>query len=55
MGRGFGGQRLMVFPEEQLVAVFTGWDLLHEPEANPELVSRLLTAVREPKCQVRPQ
>jgi CubicO group peptidase (beta-lactamase class C family) len=51
MARGFGGQRLMAFPEEQLVAVFTGWDLLHEPEANPELVTRLLQAIRSPNCQ----
>jgi CubicO group peptidase (beta-lactamase class C family) len=51
MGRGFGGQRLLVFPSEQLIAVFTGWDLLHEPEANPELATRLLSAVRASTCQ----
>lgn len=50
MGRGFGGQRLMVFPEEQLIAVFTGWDLEHEPEANSELVSRILPAIRTQTC-----
>ena len=54
MARGFGGQRLMVFPEEALITVFTGWDLLHEPEANPELVSRLLPAIRSGKCQIQP-
>lgn len=51
MARGFGGQRLMVFPEERFVAVFTGWDLLHEPEANPELMTRLLQAIRSSNCQ----
>jgi CubicO group peptidase (beta-lactamase class C family) len=55
MARGFGGQRLMVFPDEQLIAVLTGWDLLHEPEANPELMTRLLAALRASKCQSRPQ
>ena len=31
MGIGFGGQRLMVFPREQLIATFTGWDIIKDP------------------------
>ena len=27
MGLGFGGQRLQVFPEEEMIAVVTGWDI----------------------------
>jgi hypothetical protein len=50
MARGFGGQRLMVFPEEQMIAVFTGWDILHDPSRDQELVNRILPAVRTQTC-----
>jgi|SRR5215469_9033589 len=50
MGRGFGGQRLMVFPEENLLAVFTGWEILKDPAAPKDLVDRLLLAVRQTAC-----
>jgi len=50
MGIGFGGQRLMVFPGEQLIAVFTGWDILHDPAFDAELANRLLPAVIATKC-----
>jgi CubicO group peptidase (beta-lactamase class C family) len=46
MGRGFGGQRLMVFPKEELIAVFTGWEILKEPATDHEFVRRILPAVR---------
>ena len=44
MARGFGGQRLMVFPEEELIAVFTGWEILKDPAGDRELVNRILPA-----------
>lgn len=50
MGIGFGGQRLMVFPGEQLIAVFTGWDILQDPAFDAELANRLLPAVIATKC-----
>jgi hypothetical protein len=50
MGRGFGGQRLMVFPNEELIAVFTGWEILKEPATDHEIVSRILPAVRTKAC-----
>ena len=50
MARGFGGQRLMVFPEENLIAVFTGWEILKDPAGDGELVSRILLAVRTQPC-----
>jgi CubicO group peptidase (beta-lactamase class C family) len=50
LARGFGGQRLMVFPEEQMIAVFTGWDILHDPSRDQELVNRILPAVRPQTC-----
>jgi CubicO group peptidase (beta-lactamase class C family) len=46
MARGFGGQRLMVFPEENMVVVFTGWDILHDPSRDQELINRILPGVR---------
>ena len=30
MGRGFGGQRLMVFPEEKMIVTFTGWEIIKD-------------------------
>lgn len=49
-GIGFGGQRLMVFPTEQLIATFTGWDTLKEVAFDAELADRLLPAVRGATC-----
>jgi hypothetical protein len=51
MGIGFGGQRLMVFPEEDLIATFTGWDILKDPALDAELANRLLPAVIATKCR----
>ena len=50
-GIGFGGQRLMVFPSEQLIATFTGWDILKDPAFDSELADRLLPAVRGAACR----
>jgi CubicO group peptidase (beta-lactamase class C family) len=50
MARGFGGQRMMVFPEERLIVVFTGWDILGEPPADKELYARLLPALKSKTC-----
>jgi CubicO group peptidase (beta-lactamase class C family) len=50
MARGFGGQRLMVFPEENLIAVFTGWEILKDPAPTKDLVDRLLPAVKQTAC-----
>ncbi len=50
MAQGFGGQRLMVFPEEKLIAVFTGWEILKNPAPTKALVERLLPAVKHGGC-----
>jgi CubicO group peptidase (beta-lactamase class C family) len=50
MGIGFGGQRLMVFPSEQLIATFTGWDVLEDPAVDAELANRLLPAITVANC-----
>lgn len=44
---GYGGQRLLVLPEYDLLAVFTGWNIYDKPQLSPELIlSRVLAAVR---------
>jgi CubicO group peptidase (beta-lactamase class C family) len=43
--RGFGGQQLIVLPEYDLVAVFTGWDILPSDEKHAhDQLGRLLDA-----------
>jgi hypothetical protein len=49
MARGIGGQRLMVFPEEDLIVTFTGWDIAHAVPPS-DLVTRLLPAISSAKC-----
>jgi CubicO group peptidase (beta-lactamase class C family) len=50
MARGFGGQRLMVFPEDDLIVVFTGWEILGDPAPTKDLVDRILPAVTAQPC-----
>jgi len=46
VGLGYGGQRLLVIREYDLVAVFTGWNIYDKPQLNPEFaLERLLRAV----------
>jgi CubicO group peptidase (beta-lactamase class C family) len=50
MARGFGGQRLMVFPDKNLIAVFTGWTILKDPPSDGAFVSKILPAVQRASC-----
>jgi len=50
MGVGFAGQRLMVFPQQQLIAVFTGWDVFKDPAVPAELAERVRSAVVAGAC-----
>ena len=47
---GIGGQRLMVFPDEQLIVVFTGWQIIGDEAPIPSLVDRILPAVKSATC-----
>ena len=43
--RGFGGQQLMVLPEYDIVAVFTGWDILpSDQKLQHDQLARILDA-----------
>ena len=55
MARGFGGQELMVFPEENLIAVLTGWNILKDETESRELVNRILPAVKTQSCTSAPR
>jgi len=50
MGSGFGGQRLLVFPEKNLIVVFTGWEILEAAAPVEHLINRLLPAVKQAAC-----
>ncbi len=49
-GRGFGGQGLMVFPEEKLIVVVTGWQILDNEMSGKTVVDHVLAAVKSRKC-----
>jgi hypothetical protein len=53
MARGFGGQNLMVFPEEGLIVTFTAWDILGTKDPEHEFVTRVLAAVRTKSCSAQ--
>ena len=47
-GLGYGGQRLLVIPEYDVVAVFTGWNIDETPALNSEMaLARVLQSVRQ--------
>ena len=48
--RGFGGQQVLVFPEEEMIAVTTAWDILGEHPTFPLLFEKLRAAVRPHTC-----
>lgn len=46
---GLGGQNIVVFPQQTLIAVFTGWDIQNEADLTL-LVPRVLSAVKPFTC-----
>jgi Beta-lactamase len=47
---GFGGQRLMVFPEENLLVVTTGWQILKDDMTTKVVADHVLGAVKSRTC-----
>ena len=46
-GLGYGGQRLLVIPEYDLIAVFTGWNIYDKPALDPQYaLARVLESIR---------
>ena len=50
MARGFGGQNLMVFPAEGVIATFTGWDILGTTDPEHAFVARVQSAIHFKSC-----
>jgi CubicO group peptidase (beta-lactamase class C family) len=47
---GYGGQLLLVVPELDLIAVFTGWNIYDKPELDPRVaLDRVLGAIKDRK------
>jgi len=54
MGEGFGGQRLMVFPEKDLMATFTAWSILTDPPSYvQEFVHTFVPSVKAEGCPAK--
>jgi beta-lactamase family protein len=51
VARGMGGQRLIVFPEDQLIVVSTAWHILNEASIEFDVVRRLLPGVHAHECR----
>jgi CubicO group peptidase (beta-lactamase class C family) len=52
--RGFGGQQLMIFPEDDLIVVTTAWDILTETPIFHPIFEQIRAAVGAHTC-VQPQ
>lgn len=50
LARGFGGQRLMVFPTEQLIVSTTAWHILEDASIEFDIVKDVLPAVHPFAC-----
>src|SRR5437763_1174117 len=51
---GFGGQRLLVFPQENLMVVITGWSILGNSMSNEQAIQRILPAIQKHDCASGP-
>ena len=49
-GMGFGGQTVQVVPEENLILVFTGWNILGETTHERDALQRILAGVQPHSC-----
>jgi CubicO group peptidase (beta-lactamase class C family) len=50
VARGFGGQRLIVFPDEQLIVTSTAWHILDDTSIEFDVVKQLLPGVHAHRC-----
>lgn len=51
---GLGGQRLLVLPEDNLILVFTAWNVLGEATNPRELIDRITPGVHPHTCAASP-
>jgi CubicO group peptidase (beta-lactamase class C family) len=47
---GFGGQRLLVLPEQDLIMVFTGWSILRDSMSSREAIVEILHGLGPTPC-----
>jgi CubicO group peptidase (beta-lactamase class C family) len=50
VARGFGGQRLLVFPDENLIIASTAWHILKDDSIEFDVVRRILPGVHPYRC-----
>jgi hypothetical protein len=50
VARGFGGQRLIVFPDEQLIVTSTAWHIIDDASIEFDVVKTLLPGVHPHQC-----
>jgi Beta-lactamase len=50
---GFGGQHLLVVPEDDLIMVFTGWNILGDYSSERDAIERILPEVKQHSCEAR--
>lgn len=55
VARGMGGQRLIVFPDEQLIVTSTAWHVIDEASIEFDVVKRLLPGVKPLACPGTPR
>jgi hypothetical protein len=48
--RGFGGQRLLMFPDEDLIVASTAWHILKDASIEFDVVRRILPGVHPYQC-----
>jgi CubicO group peptidase (beta-lactamase class C family) len=49
--RGFGGQELLIFPEDDLIVVTTAWDILAETPIFKPILAQIRAAVTGHRCE----
>ncbi|HLW23939.1 MAG TPA: serine hydrolase [Steroidobacteraceae bacterium] len=54
VARGFGGQRLMVFPDEHLIVTSTAWHILKDASLEFDVLKELLPGVHPVACSSVP-
>lgn len=55
VGNGFGGQQVIVFPAEEVIVVFTSWNMPQAPAGATDLTGQVALRLAERLIEERPQ